>query len=281
MKRIVLCPNPNRDEGLAVTLQVRAMLEKEGFEVVISAVYGSAGQAVEEMPLNLAIKGASLLVTLGGDGTILKVAPAVMAEGLPILGVNLGHKGFLAELDRENLDMLLNAARGEGEIVPRMMIDVILYRAGRPVFADTALNDAVLTGVARNIRLTALDGSKRIMSFSGDGIILCTPTGSTGYCMSAGGPLAEPAAENIILTPICAHDLAARSFVLGPDKKVTVRPEQLEGRRCILSVDGRSNVDLRDGDEVIVTKSEYTTLLVHVGAKSFYDRAFEKLGDRT
>jgi NAD+ kinase len=281
MERIVLCPNPHRDEGLAVTVRTKAALEKEGFEVLVSPVYGDAGKVVEETPLSQAVKGASLLVTLGGDGTILRVAPAVMAENVPILGVNLGHKGFLAELERGDLDMLVAAVKGRREVIPRMMIDVCIYHGGRAVFADTALNDAVINGVVRSVHLTAFDGDNRIISFSGDGIILCTPTGSTGYCMSAGGPLAEPGGESIILTPICAHDLAARSFVLGSDKKVTVRPDALEGRRCILSVDGRNPIDLCDGDEIVVTKSEYKTLLVHVGTKSFYDTAFEKLGERT
>ena len=279
MKKIVLCPNPTRDKGLAYTAKVKQMLEENGFATAVSPVYGTADSFMEQTPLDMAVKDASLLVTLGGDGTILKIAPDVMAEQLPIIGVNLGHKGFLAALNPEDTDMLLAAARGEGSVVPRMMVDVTVTRNGRVIFRDTALNDAVITGVTRNVRLTAMDGEARIMSFSGDGIIVCTPTGSTGYCLSAGGPLAEPGAENIILTPICAHDLASRSFVLGPERVVNVCPEQLEDRRCVLSADGRSNVDLRDGDRVTVKKSAYKTLLVHIGEKSFYDTAFEKLGD--
>ena len=280
MKRIVLCPNVARDEGLAFTRQTRDMLLAAGCEVAVSPIYGEA-EDLGGVERRDALPGADLLVTLGGDGTILHLAPLVKEYAVPMVGVNLGHKGFLTELDRSSApEKLLDAAAGRYEIIPRMMLDVQLKRDGETVFSDTAINEALISGIVQNVRLTALGDGERILTFSGDGVIVCSPTGSTAYSMSAGGPLVEPESENLILTPICAHMLAARSFVLAPERVVTVRPQELEDKRCILSCDGRGMLDLRDGDEVIVRRSDYKLYFADLGTKSFYETAFEKLGER-
>lgn len=280
MSRIVLCPNVTRDAGLSCTLEVRRMLTERGHEVLVSPVYGTAAE-LDTVPLEQAAKGASLLVSLGGDGTILHLAPRIMTYNVPLVGVNLGHMGFLTELDGSTVHRLADAAEGRFEIVPRMMLDVEIVRGGRRIFSDAAINEALISGIVQNVRLTALGDGERILAFSGDGIIVCSPTGSTAYSMSAGGPLVEPAAENIILTPICAHMLAARSFVLTSERVVTVCPQDLgPDKRCILSVDGRGMTDLQNGDRVVVKKSGYKLLMAHLGLKSFYETAFEKLGER-
>lgn len=280
MKKIALCPNVSRDAGLEFTLRVKAMLEEAGHEVVISPVYGSV-PGVEQMQLEEALNGAELLVTLGGDGTILHLAPLVMRYKVPIIGVNLGHKGFLTELDAGSAALLLDAAAGRYELVSRMMLDIRIRRGGEIIFSDTAINEALISGIVQNVRLTAMSDGERILTVSGDGIIVSSPTGSTAYSMSAGGPLVEPNAENIIVTPICPHMLAARSFVLTPDRVVTVVPQDLElDKRCIVSADGRGMTELQNGDEVIVQKSEHRLCFAHLGTKSFYETAFEKLGER-
>lgn len=279
MKRIVLCPNMARDEGLACTRRVYDMLTEAGCGVVVSPVYGEAA-GLPTAELSEALPGADLLVSLGGDGTILHLAPLVKESSVPLVGVNLGHKGFLTELDIESADKLLDAAAGRFEIVPRMMLDVQLVRGGEAIFSDTAINEALISGIVQNVRLTALGDGERILTFSGDGVIVSSPTGSTAYSMSAGGPLVEPQAENLILTPICAHMLAARSFVLSPERVVTICPRELEDKRCILSCDGRGMIDLRDGDQVIVRRSDYKLCFADLGTKSFYETAFEKLGER-
>lgn len=279
MKRIVLCPNMARDEGLAFTRSVIAMLEDAGHKTIVSPVYGETNE-LPTMELSEALRGADLLVSLGGDGTILHLAPLVKEFSVPLVGVNLGHKGFLTELDSESADKLLDAAAGRFQIVPRMMLDVSLIRDGETIFSDTAINEALIAGIVQNVRLTALGDGERILTFSGDGIIVASPTGSTAYSMSAGGPLVEPETENLILTPICAHMLAARSFVLSPERVVTVCPVELEERRCILSCDGRGMIDLRSGDRVVVKRSEYKLFFADLGTKSFYETAFEKLGER-
>ena len=279
MKRVVLCANVGRDENLAFTRRIRAMLEENGCEAVICPIYGETPE-VPARDLREELKTADLLVTLGGDGTILHLAPLIKDFSVPLVGINLGHMGFLTELDRATAPKLLEAAAGRYEIIPRMMLDITCLRGGRVLFSDTAINEALISGVVQNVRLTALGDGQRILTFSGDGIIVCTPTGSTAYSMAAGGPLVEPQAENLILTPICAHMLAARSFVLSPERVVTVLPCELEGRRCILSCDGREMTELMEGDRVIVRRSEHRLYFADLGLRSFYETAFEKLGER-
>lgn len=282
MDHVVLCPNVERDLELACTRRVKAMLEAEGHRVVVSPIYGTgAGSGLACQPLEKALDGAKLLVSLGGDGTILHLAPLVMGHDVPLVGVNLGHKGFLTELDEDSTELLCQAAAGAYEIVPRMMLDVEIHRSGRVIFRDTGLNEAVVSGILQNVRLTASGDGQRILACSGDGLIVSSATGSTAYSLSAGGPLLEPSAEAIILTPICAHMLAARSFVLTPEREVCITPSELvEGKRCVVSVDGRGTIDLQNNDRVLVRKSAHKLLIAHLGTKSFYETAFDKLGER-
>lgn len=281
MKHIVLCPNVERDIGLVCTREVKAMLEAEGHKVVVSPIYATGKEDIEAVPLEEALVNAKLLVSLGGDGTILHLSPRIMRYNVPLVGVNLGHKGFLTELGRESISLLKRAAAGDYVLMPRMMVDVEVHRDGEVIYSDTGLNEAVISGIVQNVRLTALGDGERILTFSGDGLIVSSPTGSTAYSMSAGGPLVEPTAENFILTPICAHMLAARSFVLTPEREVCVIPEDLyDGKRCVVSVDGRGLVDLKNNDRVIVKRSEWKLLVAHLGTKSFYETAFEKLVEK-
>lgn len=282
---VVLCPNPYRDAGLACTLKSKEILEAAGFEVLVSPVFSVGMTAdisgmVDTTPLEKAMVGARLLVSFGGDGTILHTARAAMEIETPILGVNLGNKGFMAELEAEELERLVDAAMGRFMSDRRMMLDVELVRDGQVVYADCALNDAVVNGIVNTIHISAYGDGRTITSFSGDGIVVATPTGSTAYSMSAGGPLVEPSAKNIILTPICAHFLAARAFVLAPERRLEIRTGDLVGKSAMLSVDGASNIELATGDAIHIRKSKHDTLLAHVGHKSFYDIAYEKLGER-
>jgi NAD+ kinase len=228
--------------------------------------------------LEQAAEQAALLVSLGGDGTILRTARAVYKTPKPIIGVNLGSKGFMAEIEPSELDLIVACAKGNYTVQRRMMADITLARDGQVTFADCCLNDAALVGIASTLRVFAFSDGQKILEFSGDGIVLATPTGSTAYSMSAGGPIVEPTAENIILTPICAHELSPRAFVLHPDRSVTVTLEVRHGRHALLSVDGGQPVELLSGDEITFRKSSCVTLLAHAGRRSYYDMAFQKLG---
>ncbi len=285
MPYVVLCPNPYRDLELHLTLQVQQLLENAGYASVISPLFADGAservpRSLSTVPLEDAISEAALLVPFGGDGTILHAARAAMERAVPILGVNLGTKGFMAELEPDEVALVVDAAAGKFPLKRRMMLDVALHREGTVVYSDAALNDAVVSGVVQCIRLSTYSDGQKMTEFSGDGIIIATPTGSTAYSMSAGGPLVEPMAENIILTPICAHVLAAKAFVLAPERVVTIHPGNLTGRQAILSVDGCRAMELQAGDEIVVKKSKFATLMVDTGRKSFYDVALEKLGER-
>ena len=284
-KHIALCPNPRRDGELSVTLQTRELFLNAGYNVEISTVIKGESGIFEEkglkiIPLEQSVKNAALLVVLGGDGTILKAARAVMREPVPILGVNLGHKGFMAELNPGDSHLLLQAAAGKYTAISRMMLDVELLRNGKTCYMDCALNDAVISGTAAAITITAYGDGSKITEFSGDGIIIATPTGSTAYSLSAGGPLVEPTAENILLTPICAHIMAAKPFVLASDRQVSVRAGAALEKKIWLIVDGNTPIAILEGDEIVIKRSKYSTIMAHVSDKSFYDIAYEKLGGR-
>lgn len=279
---IALCPNPFRDIDLKLTLEASRLLREAGYSTVICPVFaedepGIIPHGIKTRELNEVVGMCSLIVVIGGDGTLLNVARKLHEYSARILGVNLGTKGFMTTLEPAELPLILNAEQGEGTVSRRMKLDVSLYRNGEVIYSDCALNDAVIHGFGDCIKLTAQCDGKTITSFSGDGIILATPTGSTGYSMSAGGPIVEPDAENIIITPICAHVMGARSFVLDPARTVDVKTEKLHGRRAYLSVDGNAVFDLANNDIVTVKRSEYYTDMVDMGLRSFYDIAFNKL----
>lgn len=280
-KTIVLCPNIDNDIGFHHTSKAKSLLEAEDYEVTVCPVSrfeDNDAPSSGNRELNEAIAGASLIVVLGGDGTILRVARSAMKHNVPIIGVNLGHKGFMAELSPGDDKLLLSAAAGEYVLVERMMLDVELVRNGEVVYSDSALNDAVIDSMATSIFLSTYADDSRIFEYSGDGVIISTPTGSTAYSLSAGGPLVEPTAENIIVTPICAHLISAKPVVLAPDREVSIVPSRNQGKHFFLSVDGGSPINIQDGDIVRVFRSRYTTLIAHVSNKSLYDIVFEKLG---
>ena len=279
---IAICPNPYRDIDLRYTLKAKQILEEAGFSSVICPVFADGDsdvipKGIETFSLKECISSCSLAIVIGGDGTILSVVRTLHSDAIPLLGVNLGTKGFMTALEPEDLSLILRAARGDMKVSHRMMLRVDLERKGEIIYTDHALNDVVLHGYGDCIQLTAWCNGDKITSFSGDGIILATPTGSTGYSMSAGGPIVEPDAANIIISPICAHLMSARSFVLGPERTIDVKTEKLHGRRAYLSVDGNSVFDLENLDVIHVTKSKHYTLMVDLQQKSFYEIAYKKL----
>ena len=258
------------------------MLSAAGHDSVVCPVFADDEPDVipSEIPmvkLEDAAGECSLIVVVGGDGTLLSVARTLHDYSVPILGVNLGTKGFMTTLEPEDIALIPEAAKGSMTVSRRMKLDIALTRGGETIYTDCALNDAVIHGYGDCIKLTAMCDGDTITAFSGDGIVLATPTGSTGYSMSAGGPIVEPDAENILITPICAHVMGARSFVLDPVRTISVKTEKLHGRRAYLSVDGNPVYDLANDDVVTVKRSARYTEMVNMGRKSFYDIAYEKL----
>ena len=284
--KVVLSPNPYRDRGLKAAQAAEKILRNVGVETAMCLPFTVEGSNVE-LPRNITfkdtqeeLKNADMMVCFGGDGTILHAAKDANAHKVPILGVNLGSVGFMAELEQSELSMLARLASGKYTIESRMMLDVTVRREGKVIYSDMALNDAALTkgAVARVLDLEVYGDKVLITSFSGDGTIISTPTGSTAYSMSAGGPIVEPTAENIIITPICAHALSARSFVLGRDRMVAVRMGKGSRKSAYLSVDGGKAFRLNGGDTLELRVSRSKTRLVRVTGRTFYEILNQKLG---
>ena len=279
---IAICPNPFRDAELKLTRQAVKLLNDAGFKTAVCPVFAGENDRVipgdiETERLGDIARDCSLIIIIGGDGTILAVSRQIKGLEVPLLGVNLGTKGFMAALEPEDIGLIVKAARGEYKISRRTMLDVSLIRDGKAIYIDYALNDAVVHGYGDCVKISAWCDGERMTSFSGDGVIISTATGSTGYSMSAGGPIVEPEADAMILSPICAHMMSARSFVLGPGRRISVKTEKLHGRKAYLSVDGNPVLDLSNGDMLLAERSEHCTLMVDMGRKSFYELAFEKL----
>ena len=279
---IAICPNPYRDTGLKYTRRALELLSAEGEECRVCPVFAESGD--DTLPADIEYgsiselgEECSLIIVIGGDGTILSVVRSLKGRSIPLLGVNLGTKGFMTALEEDELERIVDAARGQYSVSERMMLDITIERDGEIVCRDLALNDAVIHGYGECITITAYCDSDLMIRYSGDGVIVATPTGSTGYSMSAGGPIVEPEASAFILTPICAHAMGAKPFVLGTKKLITVTTEKLHSRRAYLSVDGNTVLDLASGDKMTIRRSEHNVLMARVGNKSFFETAFEKL----
>ena len=284
--KVVLSPNPYRDRGLRAAQAAEKILRNVGVETAMCLPFSVEGGGTE-LPRHITLKNtqeelktADMLVCFGGDGTILHAAKDANAYNVPILGVNLGSVGFMAELELGELSMLSKLPAGKYAVEDRMMLDVTVRREGRRIFRETALNDAVVTkgSVARVLDLEVTGDRVTISSFAGDGVIIATPTGSTAYSLAAGGPIVEPTAANLIVTPVCAHSLHAKPFVLDSGRAVGVRITPGSRKTAYLSVDGGKAFKVQVGDWVECRKSERFTQLIKLTGRSFYERINQKLG---
>ena len=273
---IALCPNPYRDAGLTRTGECRALLAAAGYETCVCPVFTESDwQAPENMTicsLREVLPNLTHVVVLGGDGTILAVVRELDGAEIPILGVNLGTKGFMTSMEPEELPGIVQALESGVPVSKRMMLEVSLLRGGEAILHDYALNDVVVHGYGECIQPTAWADGKEMFSFWGDGLIVATPTGSTGYSMSAGGPIAEPDARAILLTPICAHTLSAKPYVLSPKRAVRVLTQKLTGRRAYLAVDGYSLADLESGDLLEIRCADRCVPMIDLCKRSFFEQ---------
>ncbi len=283
MKKVILCPNPYRDNDLEVAKQSKELLEQVGFETVVCLPFQREGYddlGMPIRPLQQEIKSADLLLAFGGDGTILHLARTVALNNVPVLGINLGSLGFMSELEPNELDRLKDLANWDFTVESRMMLDVTVIRDGRSVYNNIALNDAVISkgSIARVVRLEIFTEEGFLTRVGGDGVIVSTPTGSTGYSMAAGGSIVEPTAQNLLLTPICPHSMRSTAYVLAPDHVITVEAAEANRKFVYLSVDGGKAFSLKNGDKVRVSKSRHTTKLVRLSKKSFCEILDKKFG---
>ena len=278
MKRVILTPNPYRDKNFQTVREAMRILEECGMETRLCLPFEvdrsfELPRDLHFSKLDRELPKADLVICFGGDGTILHMAKMATRRDIPILGINIGTMGFMAELESTEMDKLRQLVTGEYTLDSRMMLDVTVTRDRSIIFHDISLNDVVITkgAVARIIHLSVHCDQVQAMEISGDGVIVATPTGSTAYSLSAGGPLVEPEAHNILITPICAHDVGHRCIVASPNRVVTVQMARNARRNAYLSVDGGKAIRLNMGDVATVCKSGKETKLVRLKNRSFYD----------
>ena len=278
MKNVILTPNPYRDKNFQTVREAMRILKDAGsstrlclpFEVDRSY---DLPRDLRFSRLDRELPNAEMVICFGGDGTILHMAKAATRKNIPILGVNIGTMGFMAELESTELDKLALLGTDSFTIESRRMLDVTVQRDRDIIFHDISLNDVVITkgAVARIVYLTVKCDGVQALECGGDGLIVATPSGSTAYSFSAGGPIVEPEAENILITPICAHEMGARCIVASDRRVVTVELARNARRNAYLSVDGGKALRLNMGDVTTVRRSKLETKLVRLKQRSFYD----------
>ncbi len=278
IQTVGLCLKPNQPQAAKSVRDLRIWLIERDYEVVLD---GEAALACGETGLSRSelAECVDFVFSLGGDGTLIGVARAVGSRQVPIFGVNFGTLGFLTEVSVEELYPALEKfLQGQLHIAPRMRLDVCVMREGETLARYLALNDAVITktDLARMIDLEARAGGATVTTYHCDGLIVSTPTGSTAYSLSAGGPILLPGMDAFVLTPICPHALTQRPIVLpgNLELEVAVTPQLGEVQ---LTVDGQEGLPLMEGDRVVVTTSEHPALLVTSDTRTRFDILREKL----
>jgi len=278
MKNIILTPNPYRDKNFQTVRQAMEVLQNAGLNPKLCLPFDvdrsfDLPRDLRFSKLDRELPNAECVICFGGDGTILHMAKAATRRNVPILGVNIGTMGFMAELEATELEKLALLATDEYTVDNRMMLDVTVQRDRDIIFHDICLNDVVITkgAVARIVHLEVKCDGVQAMECGGDGVVIATPTGSTAYSLSAGGPIVEPEAKNIIITPICAHDVASRCIVASHKRVINVGLVRNARRNAFLSVDGGKALRLNMGDIVTVKKSNLETKLLRLKDRSFFD----------
>ena len=271
-------PHPQKKAALRLARDLIARLTETGVDVWLEADAAAAlGRPDLVRPVDL-LAEAQVVLVLGGDGAFLKAARTAAPYGVPLLGVNLGRLGFLTAVEPAGVDeALARVFRGEYIIEERLMLKAWVERDGQVIQTFCGLNDAAVTRgtFARVIQFESrIDGSL-IGTFLADGVIVATPTGSTAYSLSAGGPIVHPGVEALIVTPICPHTIGARTVVAMPDQRVTIRI--LSREDAMLTVDGQVGEPLRALDQVVVERASKPARLVSFGERGFYSLIRDRL----
>ncbi|MGI6093303.1 MAG: NAD(+)/NADH kinase [Veillonellaceae bacterium] len=220
-----------------------------------------------------------IAIAIGGDGTLLSSARKIAPLNIPIFGINMGRLGFLTEVEVPQMEIFLEKLiSGHYDIEKRLMLDAFIRRDSEEIFVSSSLNDIVITkaGYSRMIELTLTINNQVAAAFSADGLIIATPTGSTGYSLSAGGPIVNSALNVILVTPICPHTLYSRPLIVSPDEEITVITS-VSSDDIVLTVDGQVVQKLQPNDKVFIRKSSYNANLIKFGHKNYYQTLRTKL----
>lgn len=287
-RRILIVSHFARTEAFEAAAAVLAQLDHHGVVPVLEAdmerallarTPGGIPTSVELIDVDCVISDIELVIVLGGDGTILRGVELARPGAVPVLGVNLGHVGFLAESERDSLpEVLRRVLARDYEVEERLALDLAIEIEGQPIRHEWALNDASIEKGNRERMVDAVievDGEP-LSSFGCDGVLLSTPTGSTAYNFSVGGPIVWPQVEALLIVPISAHALFAKPLVVGPDSRLAVEVHPRGGSDAIMWCDGRRGVTLPDGARITATRSAQPVLLARLHHAPFTQRLVNK-----
>lgn len=282
MKRIGIAVNQSKPSAVNVTRQLIDLCESRGASVFVDrAVADKLSRAdialnVSDFPTHV-----DLVFVLGGDGTLLGVARQLAGHDLPILGINLGHLGFLSEGEPEDLpNAVERVLKGDYHLERRMMLEAKIVRNGQELQHETALNDVGIAkgSFGRMVTLAVYVDDMYVNTFSGDGLILSTPTGSTAYSLSCGGPIVSPHINIILVTPICPHTLNSRPILIQKDQQIRIEVSATHND-IGLTIDGQVGYKLEVGDVIYINKSPHYTTLIKWQERGFFDVLRQKLND--
>lgn len=289
MKKAALITNFNVYEKAQAAIKVAEELTKYGCEIRTLTYNRDRLKKYENRLPNIRFSSpdeiysnVDFVIVLGGDGSILETARRCAKYGVPILGVNLGRLGYMAELELNELSLLSRIVGDEPDyqVEERSMLGIELASVnGNVRFKGYALNDAVISNgsVSRIVDLDLYEGGIPVSSYRADGIIVATPTGSTAYSMSAGGSIVDPRLSCICVTPICPHSLASRPLIFPVNSNIEIKNTSVRERMLYLTVDGRQNYELFRGETVRITKADMVTRLIRVKECGFYGKLRQKM----
>ncbi|HEX3021073.1 MAG TPA: NAD(+)/NADH kinase [Lachnospiraceae bacterium] len=284
MDKFCIITNSDKDRKYKVTKLIQDYLLDKGKHCIISPDNRTQQMNQGKTDISWIEDGTDCVIVLGGDGTIIQAAADLAKYDIPLLAINLGTLGFLAEIEKRDILPALDCLIEDRlKIQERMMLLGKVSCDGKEVFEDYALNDIVISrsGFSRIISVNIYVNDELIDTYLGDGVLISTPTGSTGYNLSAGGPVAAPDAKIMMITPICSHSLRQRSIIVSSDDKVVAqigKSKKTQKEEAIATFDSRSGVDLKTGDIIEIKKANEITKLIKINSKSFYEILRSKLG---
>ena len=288
MLKIALVTNFNISEKAYAASQVADRLLREDCQILIAAFNREKlmrtkkhRDAFRYLPLDVMYAEADIVIVLGGDGSILEAARRASPHGKPILGINLGRLGYMAELEMSELGLLSQLFEGNYTVEERAMLRVELLSNGELKSFCHALNEAVISNgsVSRIIDLELSENGCPVVNYRADGLIIATPTGSTAYSMSAGGPIVDPTVPCVCVTPICPHSFGARPSIFSDGSVLEVKNVCVREKVLYLTVDGKMNFEFYRNQTVRITKSTMKTGLIRFKKASFYQKLCKKMHD--
>ena len=275
---IAVVPNQSKFENDTLVRTVSQQLAQLGAHVRVVCAEGNLPSVAQ---LTEALTGCDMAIAVGGDGTIVHVAKAAAAADCPVLGINGGRLGFLAGLEADELEMLPALLSGEYAVDERSLLQVTVHTSSGEV-VRYAMNEAVISrgGLSRLVDVVVHADGAEVLSCRGDGVIIATPTGSTAYSLSAGGPVVDPSVDCVLLTPVCPHSLDSRPRIWPAHVTLTAEAVAADGDPAYVTVDGEENIPLAPHDIVTIRRAEKTVRLVQLRRDTFYQRLRRKLSDR-